>query len=119
VFEEKVLKNVFGPMLGGSDRRVALRDLHFSINNPRMIKWKRMRWVGHVARMGKKRNMYKVLVGKPEIKKPVERPTRRWEHNIKVGLQVTGWEGVNYLCLAQDGNNLWSVVNTTVSPLVP
>jgi len=52
-------------------------------------------------------------------KKPVGRPRRRWEHNIKVGLQVTGWEGVNYLCLAQDENNLWAVVYTAVSLLVP
>ena len=65
-------------------------------------------------------NIYRVLVGKPEGKKTVGRPSRRWEHNIKVGLKVTGWGwGVNYLFLAQDGNNLWAVVNTAVSLLVP
>jgi hypothetical protein len=74
VFEEKLLKNVFGPKreeVTGEWRKLRneeLRDLHFSINNPRMIKWKRMRWVGHVARMREKINIYGVLVGKPEGK---------------------------------------------------
>jgi hypothetical protein len=78
VSEEKLLKKMFGPMweeVTGEWRKLLneeLCGLHFSINNPRMTKWKRMRWVGHVARMRGKRNMYRVLVGKPEGKNNLE-----------------------------------------------
>jgi hypothetical protein len=53
----------------------------------RMIKSRRMRWAGHVARMGEKRNAYRILVGKPEGKRPLERPRRRWVENIKLDLR--------------------------------
>jgi hypothetical protein len=125
VFEERVLKIVFGPKreeVTGDWRKLRNQELQgvcFSTNSLRVIKWKRMRWLSHVARMREKRNIYRVLVRKTEGKKTVGRPRRRWEHNIKVGLQDAGWEEVNYLCLAQDGNNLWVVVNTAVSLLVP
>jgi hypothetical protein len=60
----------------------------------RQIKSRRMRWAGHVARMGQGRNVYRVLVGKPEGKRPVERPRGRWEDGIKMDLRKIGWGGV-------------------------
>jgi hypothetical protein len=60
----------------------------------RQIKSRRMRWAGHVARMGEGRSLYRVLVGKPEGKRPLERPRLRWEDGIKMELREIGWEGV-------------------------
>jgi hypothetical protein len=58
-----------------------------------MIKSRRMRWAGHVASMGETRNAYRILVGKPEGKRPLERPRRRWVDNIKMDLGEIGWDG--------------------------
>jgi hypothetical protein len=69
--------------------------LYASPNIIRVIKSRRMRWVGHVARMGEMRNVYKILVGKPEGKRPLRRSRRRWEDNIGMYLRKIGWEGVN------------------------
>ena len=64
-----------------------LNDLYCSPNIVRVIKSKRMRWAGHVARMGERRGLYRILVGKPEGKRPLGRPRCRWEDNIKMDLQ--------------------------------
>jgi len=77
-------------------------DLYFSPSIVRVIKWRRMRWVGHVARMGEKRGVYRVLVGIPENKRPLGRPRHRWEDNIKMDLQEVGCEGMDWIKLAQD-----------------
>jgi hypothetical protein len=61
----------------------------------RMIKSRRMKWAGHVTRMGEKRNSYRILVGKPEGKRPLERPRRRWVDNIKLDLRERRWDGVD------------------------
>jgi hypothetical protein len=69
-----------------------------SISSPsiiRMYKSRRIRWVRHIARMGEKRNAYWVLVGKPEGKRPLRRPRRRWVDNIKMDLRETGWDGLD------------------------
>ena len=71
---------------------VELNDLHSSPNIIRVIKSRRMRWWGHVARMGKKGGVYRVLVGKSEGDRPLERPRRKWKDNIKMNLQKVGWE---------------------------
>ena len=63
-----------------------LNDLHSSPNIVRVIKSRRMRWAGHVARMGERRGVYRLLVGKPEGKRPLGRPRRRWEDNIKTDI---------------------------------
>jgi hypothetical protein len=68
----------------------------------RMIKSRRMRWAGHVARLGEKRNAYRLLVGKPEKKRPLGRPRRRWVDNIKIDLREIGRGGMNWIRLAQD-----------------
>ena len=98
VFENKVLRRVFGPKRDeviGEWRKLhneELSDLYFLPNILPVVKSSRMRWVGHVARMGEGRGVHRVLVGKPEGKRPLGRPRRRWEDNIKMDLQE--WEGV-------------------------
>jgi hypothetical protein len=67
-----------------------------------MIKSRRMIWAGHVARMGEKRNAYRILVGKPERKRPLGRQRRRWVDNIKMDLREVGWDGMDWIDLAQD-----------------
>ena len=77
-----------------------LNDLYCSPNIVRVIKCRRMRLAGHVARMGKRRGVCRVLVGKPEGKRPLGRPRRRWEDNIKMDLQEVGCRGLDWIELA-------------------
>jgi hypothetical protein len=85
----------------------------------RIIKSRRMRWAGHVARMGDKRNAYRILVGKPEGKRPLGRPRRRWVDNIKMDLKERGWDGVDCIDLAHDRNQWRALVNTVMNLRVP
>jgi hypothetical protein len=82
----------------------------------RQIKSRRMRWAGHVARMVEGRNVYRVLVRKPEGKRPLERPRHRWEDGIKMDLREIGWGGVEWIHLAQD-RDLWQVLVNAVMNL--
>jgi hypothetical protein len=113
VFENKVLRRIFGPkrdeVTGGWRKlhNVELRDLYSSPSIIRIIKSRRMRWVGHVAQMGEKRNAYRLLVGKPEGKTPFGGPRRKWVDNIKMDLLEIGWGGVDWIGLAQDRDK-WS-----------
>jgi hypothetical protein len=84
-----------------------------------MIKSMRMRWAGHVARMGEKRNAYGILVGKPEGKRPLGRPIRRWVDNIKMDLREIEWEGMDWIDLAQDRDQWRTLVNTVMNHRVP
>jgi hypothetical protein len=84
-----------------------------------MIKSRRMRWAGHVARMGEKSNAYGILVGKPEEKRQLGRPRRRWVDNIKMNLGEIGWEGMNWIDLAQDRDHWRALVNTVMNLWVP
>jgi hypothetical protein len=68
----------------------------------RMIKSRRMRWAVHVARIGEKTNAYRILVTMPEGKRPLGRPRRRWVDNIKMDLTEIGWDGIDWIDLAQD-----------------
>jgi hypothetical protein len=79
-----------------------------------MIKSRRMRLAGHVARM-EKRNAYWILVGKPDGKRPLERPTSRWVDNIKMDLREIGWNGMEWIDLAQDRNQWRALVNTVMN----
>jgi hypothetical protein len=79
-----------------------LHSLYSSPNIVRVIKSGRMRWAGHVARMGEGRGVYRVLVGRPEGKIPLGRPRRRWEDNIKMELWEMGIDGASWIQLAQD-----------------
>jgi len=96
VFENRVLRRVFGPKrdeVTGERKKLhneELNDLYPLPNIVRVVKSRRMRWVGHVVRMGEDRCVHRVLVGKPEGKRPLGRPRRRWEDNIKMGLQEVG-----------------------------
>jgi transcription termination factor 2 len=77
-----------------------LHNLYSSPNIIRMIKSRRMRWAGHVARMGEKRNANRILVGKLEGRRPLGRPRRRRVDNIKMDLRVIGWDGMDWIDLA-------------------
>jgi hypothetical protein len=119
VFENRVLRKIFGPKReeDGSWRKSQndeVHSLHSSPNIVRVFKSRRMRWAGHVARMGEGRGVYRVLVGKPERKRPVGRPRRRWEDNIKTGLREPGIDGANWIQLAQDRVQWRACVNTVM-----
>ena len=96
-FVNSVLRRIFGPKRqevtgkGRERHNQKLNDLYFSPNIIRVIKWRRMRWAGFAARMGERRCLYRVLVGKPEGKRPLARRRRRWEDNVKIELQKVGW----------------------------
>jgi hypothetical protein len=78
-----------------------------------------MRWAGHVARRGETRNAYRILVGKPEGKRSLGRPRRRWVDNIKMDLGEIGWDGVDWIELAQDRDQWRALVNTVMNLRVP
>jgi hypothetical protein len=124
VFENRVLRRVFGPKrneVTGEWRKLhkeELRDLYSLPNIVQVVKSRRMRWVGHVACMGEGRGVHRVLVGKPEGKRPLGRPRRRWEDNIKMDLQELGGGG-DWMELAQ-GRDRWRVlVNMVMNHRVP
>ena len=108
VFENMVLRRIFEPRrdeVTGQWRRLhneELNDLYCSPNIVRVIKWRRMRWAGHVARIGEERAVYRVLVGKPEGRRPLGRPRRRWVDNIRTDLQEVGCGYMDWIGLAQD-----------------
>jgi hypothetical protein len=96
-----------------------LNDLYSSPNIIRVIKSRRMRWAGHVARMGEKRGAYRVLVGRPQGRRPLERPRRRWEDNIKMDVQEVGWGGMDWIDMAQDRDRWQALVNAVINLWVP
>jgi hypothetical protein len=79
-----------------------------------MIKLRRRRWVGHVTRMGEKRNAYRILVGKPEGKIPLGRPRSKWVDNVKIDLRVIGFGGMDWIDLALDRDRWRALVNTVM-----
>jgi hypothetical protein len=96
-----------------------LRDLYSSQSIIRIIKPKRMRWMGHVARMGEKRNAYRLLVGKPEGKRKLGRPRHRWVDNIRMDLGEGGLSDVDWIGLAQARNRWRALVNSVLNLRVP
>ena len=103
VFENRVLRRIFGSKMDevtGEWRKLhneQLNDLYTSPNIVRVMKSRRMRWTGHVARTDEGRGVYRVMVGKPEEKRPLGRPWRRWEDNIKMDLQEVGCGGMDWI----------------------
>jgi hypothetical protein len=124
VFENRVLRRIFG-LKGeedGSWRKLHNDELHSLYSSPnivRVIKARKMMWAGHVARMGERRGVYRILVGRPEGKRPLGRPRRMWEDNINMGLRETGIDGANWIRLAQDRVECWAFVSTVMNFRVP
>jgi hypothetical protein len=100
LLENRVLRRIFGPKRGME--KTELNYLYFSPTIVWVIKSKRMRWAGHGAHVGEGRGVYRVLVGKPEGKRPLERPRRRWEDNIKADLQEVRCGVMDWIGLDQD-----------------
>jgi hypothetical protein len=125
VFENRVQRRIFGPKrdeVTGEWRKLyneELRDLYSSPSIIGIMKSRRMRWAGHVARMGEKRNAYRLLVGKPEGKKPLGRPTGRWVDNIRMDLGEVGWGDVDWIGLAKDRNRWRALMNSVLNLRVP
>jgi hypothetical protein len=92
-----------------------IHSLYSSSNIVRAIKSRRLRWAGHVARMGDGRGAYKVLIGRPEGTRPLGRPRRRWEDNIKMDLREIGIDGANWIRLAQDRVQCRAFVSTVMN----
>jgi hypothetical protein len=124
VFENRVLRRICGPKrdeVTGEWRKFheELHDLYCSSTIVRVIKSRRMRWAGHVVRMGEGRSVYRVLVRKPEGKRPLGRPRRRWEDNIKVDLQEVGCGSMDWIELAQDRDRWRALVNAVMKLRIP
>jgi hypothetical protein len=125
VFENRLLRRIFGPKrdeVTGEWRKLhneELRDLYSSPSIIGIMKSRRMRWASHVARMREKRNAYRLLVGKPEGKRPLGRPKRRWVDNIKMDLGEVGWSDVDWIGLAKDRNRWRALVNSVLNLRVP
>jgi hypothetical protein len=96
-----------------------LRDLYSSPSIIRIIRLRRMRWVGHVTQMGEKRNTYRLLVGKREGKRPLGRPRRRSVDNIRMDLGEMEWGDLDWIGLAQDRNRWRALVNSVSNLRVP
>jgi hypothetical protein len=124
VFENRVLRRIFGPKReeDGSWGKLHNDELHSLYSSPnivRVIKSRRMRWAGHVACMGEGRGVYRGLVGRPEGKRPLGRPRRRWKDNIKMDPREIGIDGANWIQLAQDSVQWQACVNTVMNLRVP
>ena len=119
-----MLRRVFGPKrdeITGEWRklRYEISDLYSLPNIVRVVKSRRMRWAGHVARMGEGRGVHRVLVGKPEGKRPLGRPRHRWEDNIKTDLRIVGGCCGDWMELAQDRERWRALVSTVMNFRVP
>jgi hypothetical protein len=124
-----VLRRIFEPKrdeVTGEWRKLHNEELHDLYSLPsiiRIIKARRKRWAGHVARMGKKkkkkRNAYRLLVRKPEGRRPLRRPRCRWVNNIRVDLVEVGWGDVDLIGLAQDRDRWRALVNAVMNLRVP
>ena len=125
VFENMVLRRIFGPRRDEVTREwrrlhnEELNDLYSSPNILRVIKSRRMRWAGHVARMSEERVVYRVLVGKLEGKRPPGRPRRRWVDNIRMDLQEVGCGYMDWIGRAQDKDGWRTLVSAVMNLRVP
>jgi len=125
VIENRMLRRVFGPKrdkVTGEWRKLhneELSDLYSLPNIVRVVKSRRMRWAGHVACMGEGRGVHRVLVEKPEGKRSLGRPRRRWGNNIKMDLQEVGGGFEDWMELAQDRDRWWALVSTVMNLRVP
>ena len=120
-----VLRRIFGPRrdeVTGEWRKLhneELNDLHSSPNIVRVIKSRRMRWAEHAARMGEERGVYRVLLGKPEGKRPLGRPRLRWVNNISMDQKEVGCGYKDWIGLAQDRDRWRTLVSAVMNLRVP
>jgi hypothetical protein len=125
VFENRVLRRIFGPKrdeVTGGWRKLhdeELHNLYASSSIIRIIKSRRMRWAEPVAGMGEKKTVYRLLVRKPEEKRLLGRPRRRWTDNIKMDLVQIGLGGVDWIGLAQARYRWRALVNAVMNLRVP
>jgi hypothetical protein len=125
MFENWVLRRLFEPKrdeVTGKWRKLhneEFHDLHSSPSIIKIIKARRTKWAGHVARMGEKRNTYSLLMGKPEGRGPLGRPIRRWVDNIKMDLVEVRWGDVDWIGLAQDRDRWRALENSVLNLRVP
>jgi hypothetical protein len=125
LFQNRLLRKISGPKkdeMTGDWRKLHNEELHNLYSSPniiRKIKSGSMRGVGHVTRMWEKRNAYRILVGNPKGKRPLGSPRRRRVDNIKIELREIGWDGVDWVDLAQDRDHWRALVNTVMNLRVP
>ena len=125
MFENKVLRRIFGPRreeVTGDWRRLYNEEINVLYSSPnivQVIKSRRMRWAGYVARMGEERGLYRVLMRKPEGKRPMGRPRRRWVDNIRMDLQEVGCGHVDWNGLARDRDRWRTLVSAVMNLRVP
>ena len=125
VFENRVLRRIYGikrDEVTGEWSKLhneELNDLYSSFNIVRVIKSRRMRWAGHVMNMGERTGISRILVGKPEGKRPLGRRRHRWENNIKMDLLEVGCGGMDWIKLAEDSDRCWALVNVVMNLWVP
>jgi hypothetical protein len=125
VFENRVLRRIFGRKrdgVTGGWRKLHNEELHGLYSSPsifRVIKARRMRWAGNVVRMGEVRGACNILVGRPEGRRPLGRPGRRWEDTIKMDLREIGFGDVDWFHWAQDRDRWRALVNTVINLRVP
>ena len=125
VLENKIPRKIFGAKkdeITGEWRKLHNAELHALYSSPNIIrsyKSRRLRRSGHVARMEKFRNAYRVLVGKPEGKRPLGRPRRRWEDNIKMDLREAGCDPGEWIDLAEDRDQWRAYVRAVMNLRVP
>jgi hypothetical protein len=125
VYEKRVLRRISEPKrdkVTGEWRKLhneELNDLSSSPNFVWVTKSNKMKWTGHVACIGERRGVHRVLVGKPEGRRPLGKPRRRWEDNIKMDLQEVGCEGMDRIKLALDRDRWQALVNAVMKLWVP
>jgi hypothetical protein len=125
VFENRVVKRLFGLKRGEVTvewiklHNEELNGLYVLSNIVRVIKSRRLRWAGHVARMEEGRGVYRFLVGKPEGKRPLGRPRRRWEDNVNMDLQEVGCRYEDWIGLAEDRDRWRALVSAVRNLRVP
>jgi hypothetical protein len=122
VFENRVLRTIFGPKrdeVTGEWRRLHNKELCALYASPNIIRVIKSRWAGHVARIGERGDAYRVLVGKPEGRRPLGKPRHRWEDNIKMDFREMGCGGTGWMYLAQDRDRWRGLVNAAMNLRFP